>query len=452
VNTLADAIRQKLADQGLSNWYVHPHFWTSVLLPLATGSFDGNAYGQSVVTQQHWAHVHLIGHSAGAAFIESAAAAIKAGSPDTTVHCTFLDPYVGLVSEWQDIYGSHADWADCYFTHENLASDPVEGALAPFTDGMLPHVFNVDVGWLNLVDKVGIPCASSTSQSTAPVLDQICSYQAFSTHGYAHDFYLASVLGATPTCSADYGFPLSKEARGWGRRTDYPVGNNTPAVPQAVPCGQQPVVQNPRPLRTDLTYSILDLPNATSSSGVLFFGNGGASLSSDDPAWLAVGLTITNAVNFIQFDGGFTDTNGAQGLLTVYWNTNQIGMVDERAASPGLQTYRFALPGTVTDGLYTLGFRLDAFTNASSITVTNVATGFVGITQPITLDMMRMGTNNAPVLKLTAAPGYNYMVQSSTNLVDWLPTALLVNTNGSVLFADPAVTNGGARFYRAVMP
>jgi hypothetical protein len=185
---------------------------------------------------------------------------------------------------------------------------------------------------------------------------------------------------------------------------------------------------------------------------VSFLGNGGASLSSDDPAWLAVGLTITNAANFVQFGAGFTDTNGAVGVLTVYWNTNQIGMVDERAASPGLQTYQFALPGTVTDGLYTLGFKLDAFTNASSITVTNVATGFVGIPQPARLDMLRVGTSNAPVLKLTAASGYNYLVQSSTNLVDWLPTALLVNTNGSVQFADPAVTNSRARFYRAVMP
>jgi hypothetical protein len=204
---------------------------------------------------------------------------------------------------------------------------------------------------------------------------------------------------------------------------------------------------------TGLTFSLLNLPSATSSSGVLFLGNNGASLTSDDPAWLAVGLTITNAANFVQFDAAFTDTNAAEGLLTVYWNTNQIGMVDERAALSVLQTYRFALPATVTNGLYTLGFRLDAFRNiTSSITVTNVATGFAGITQPISLAMLLMGSNNTPVLKLTAAPGYNYLVQSSTNLVDWLPTALLVNTNGAVLYADPAVTNSTARFYRAVMP
>ena len=216
---------------------------------------------------------------------------------------------------------------------------------------------------------------------------------------------------------------------------------------------------------TGLTLSLKSLPNATSASGVTLFSGGGAALSTaaanhggihpndvGTPAWLAVGVTITNNVNFVQFDAGFTDTNAAEGLLTVYWNTNQIGMLDERVALAGLQTYRFVLPATVSEGLYTLSFRLDVFTNASSIAVTNVATGFVGIGQPIRLDMLFTGNNNTPVVELTAAPGYNYLMQSSTNLVDWAPTALLVNTNGTVLFAESAVTNSSARFYRAVMP
>ena len=54
-------------------------------------------------------------------------------------------------------------------------------------------------------------------------------------------------------------------------------------------------------------------------------------------------------------------------------------------------------------------------------------------------------------MQLTDAPGYNYLVQSSTNLLDWRPTALLVNTNGTVLFADPPVTNSSQRYYRAIL-
>jgi hypothetical protein len=176
----------------------------------------------------------------------------------------------------------------------------------------------------------------------------------------------------------------------------------------------------------------------------------GGPVSTNTPAWLALGVTVTNAVNFVQFDAGFTDTNAAQGLLTVYWNTNQVGMVDERVANTNLQTYRFTLPNIVSSGLYTLSFRLDSFDNSSSIAVTNVATGFVGVTNPITLGISF--TNSRPMLQLTAATNFNYLVQSSTNLVDWTPTALLLNTNGTAQFIDSAVTNFGARFYRVTMP
>jgi hypothetical protein len=79
-----------------------------------------------------------------------------------------------------------------------------------------------------------------------------------------------------------------------------------------------------------------------------------------------------------------------------------------------------------------------------------VATGFVGVTQPITLGISI--TNGTPMLQLTAATNFTYLVQSSTNLVDWTPTALLLNTNGTVQFMDSAVTNSSTRFYRAIMP
>jgi hypothetical protein len=112
------------------------------------------------------------------------------------------------------------------------------------------------------------------------------------------------------------------------------------------------------------------------------------------------------ALNVVQFDAAFTGTNGVEGLLSVFWNTNQIGMIDERATSPGLHTYRFTLPATVTNGLYTLSFRLDAFNaTASSITVTNVTTGFAGMEQPFTLAVVG-STNRIPTLKLTGATNF----------------------------------------------
>lgn len=228
-------------------------------------------------------------------------------------------------------------------------------------------------------------------------------------------------FGGLTTALSDFGANLSGN---W-----FTLASSSPSKPQA--------------------HSIFNGDNV--DNGVHPLGGGDSSTNSTStPSWIAVGLTITNAVNFIQFDAAFTDSNNAEGLLTVYWDTNQIGIVDERVASPDAQTYRFFLPNTVTNNVYVLGFRLDSFYNtSSSIMVTNVATGFVGTTTPLTLGISL--TNTMPLLQLTGASNYNYLVETSSNLVDWVPTALLVNSNGMVLFLDSSETNSGTRFYRASM-
>lgn len=124
-------------------------------------------------------------------------------------------------------------------------------------------------------------------------------------------------------------------------------------------------------------------------------------------------------------------------------------MVDERVTTQ-LQTYRFALTSPAMNGTYTLSFRLDSFDGSSSIIVTNVLTGYVGLSQPITLGISI--TNGAPLLQVTAATNFTYLIQSSINMVDWTPTALLFNLNGQAQFIDSATTNSATRFYRAMMP
>jgi len=139
------------------------------------------------------------------------------------------------------------------------------------------------------------------------------------------------------------------------------------------------------------------------------------------PSWLAVGVTIYNPINFVQFDSSFTDTNAALGLLTVYWNTTRSVPWMKVWCPRACRTYRFFLPVNVTSGLYVLGFRLDSFSNTtSSIMVTNVTTGFVGVTQPTTLGISQ-GQVVVPILQLTGASNFTYSVQSSTDLVNWVP-------------------------------
>ena len=356
---------------------------------------------------------------------------------------TFLDPYVGGTHQYQGVYGQNANWADCY---------SVEDFTGGYTAGSLNNAYNVDVSWVD------------PAHQTVPWgLSQI----AFSTHEYPHEFYLATVTNTSSSwCGAGYGFNLSQEVfLAWNQ-----WGNLLPGFNPVMLCSAANALKNPSPGLASTLVKLADANHAISSAGASLLNNTGFLLSSvsqaifpngihpmvltpatNSPAWLAVGVTVTNPVNFIQFDSGFTDTNAAQGLVTVYWDTNQIGMVDERVASTNVQTHQFMLPTTFTSGSFVLGFRLDAFNNtSSSVSITNVATGFVGMTNSITLGVSL--TNGLPMLQLTALTNCNYLVQSSTNLIDWTPTAMLVNSNGTVNFTDSTATNSGARFYRAVMP
>ncbi len=407
---------------------------------------------------QRWAHIHMIGHSAGAALIQAAADAIKHNAPTTVVHTTFLDAFLRFDYTGREWFGTNADWADSYFAHDRLTDEMGRLMFLPsLTEGPLTNAFTVDVTtadpkcWTNVVS--GMP-------------------QAESTHGWPHDFYLGSVVGTNQGCCAGFGFALSKEAGGWNNHSDLLPGRKP-----EVPCGPSSTEWVQLPLVAWESLWLALLPNATSTLGASLNGgscrlNAASSqslprnaangsdygpLNAGDPptalpAWAAVAVTVTNPVNFLQFDAAFSSTNAAEGLMTVYWNTNEIGSVDERVASPGLQKYRFLLPTIESEGIFTLSFRLDAFAGtSSSIAVTNVATGFVGLTNPITLRMVAPASNAPLALELTAPSGFTYLVESSTNLVDWAAAALLVNTNGTVVFPDLVVTNSSARFYRGTL-
>lgn len=54
------------------------------------------------------------------------------------------------------------------------------------------------------------------------------------------------------------------------------------------------------------------------------------------------------------------------------------------------------------------------------------------------LSLVSAETNNAPMLQVTAPAGYDCVVLDSTNLVDWAPAAVLVNTNGVAYYPLPS--------------
>ena len=461
---MTNAIAHQLGGNGTWQFETYDWSWAAWTLEpqqaLSQAEYIGTLLGKAIAGMGYQ-QVHLIAHSAGSGMIQAIADQLRAAPNPPLIQLTFLDPYIGIFHQEQNNYGKNADWSDCY---------SVEDIAGGFIGSYLNHAFNVDVSWVD------------PSNTPAPYIGPGGGEVALSSHGYPIDFYLGSITGGNSSCSSPYGFALSQEIEGafwFNNQANYPVGNGP-----LLPCSPPDAVKNPNPGIAGLESGIAGIPfdissaaYALSSLGSSLVGNAGFVLNSiwsslplvksggvqpmggpvplggsstNSPAWLAVGVTVTNAVNFVQFDAGFTDTNAAQGLLTVYWNTNQVGMVDERVAPTNLQTYRFTLPGTVTNGLYTLSFRLDSFDNSSSVAVTNVATGFVGMTQPITLAISI--TNGAPLLQLTAATNFTYLIQSSTNLVNWTPTVLILNTNGTSQFTDSTVTNSSRRFYRAVVP
>jgi len=465
IDRMAESIRANAP----ANWQVDTRNWVPSAwkafpdTALSNAKNEGRKLGRDLGSQG-WVHVHLIGHSAGSMLIQSACEALKEAASPPTVHLTFLDPYLGFNETGRALYGDRADWADSYFSHD--LTDTAGGPLAPsLTEGPLVNAFNVEVTWLDPNRRVTDVYASSPS-STPATLTPI-AYRAFSSHGWPHDFYHATVTNGL-SGTEGLGFLLSKEGGGWESRGSYQRGQ-TPRVLGAMPTlpgNIFPVQSNPK-LLIDL------LPIATSGS-VQVNGSGFSLLtgisaplppaqglvaqalvpaSTGTPVWLSIGVVVTNPVNFVSFDGQFTSGTGAAGLLTVYWNTNQIGVVDEGVAAAGTRSYTFALPGVFEPGNYTLGFRLDPFSaTTSSVAVTNVVTGFSGLTNAMAMSLTPAGTNATPSLRVTGASGYNYLVEATTNFVTWEPVATLVNTNGSVDFVDPRTTNFIRRFYRAVLP
>jgi hypothetical protein len=169
---------------------------------------------------------------------------------------------------------------------------------------------------------------------------------------------------------------------------------------------------------------------------------------------LSIVPTNTPPVDLLSFAADFTSSGaGAAGLLSVYWDSNVIGTIDESVVGEGVGQYSMSFPVTQSNSTHVLSFRLDPFTNVqSTIVLTNVLLSQSGVTQPFTLSTTTNTVNGFLLWQLTGEPGFDYGLQASSNLVDWNQIAVLENTNGAVTFYDPDSTNYSCRFYRAVAP
>ncbi len=469
VDKMSSNIDTYLSNHMINNWQVYGHKWVDgawKLDPsdaLVNAIKEGKTLGESIVAQG-WTHVHFIAHSAGAALIQTATDVIKkpgSASFSTVVHETFLDAFVGSNFAGITTYGRGADWADSYFTRDGQTEiDPFVSlfVIAPYTESPVFHSYNVDVTFL---DPHKSSYAKFVSLASGDQIIETC-HDTETTHGWPIDFYTNTIVGNVTSNYAGFGFPLSEEGGKWDSRSEYVTGNGTDihrdiptqilGIPDSV-CGA--IAQLNPQAYPDTPIDIAQASSADSQTGSLQKRSGSVALYSGSPVWTAMFVSSTNPVNFVSFDAEFTDTNSAQGLLSVYWDTNTIGTLDERVVLSEFQHYLFKFPNAAPNSLHMLGFRLDPFTVAhSSILLTNIVLNQVGVSRPFSLSVTTNMVNGLRLLRLDGEAGFNYNVQASSNLAstNWTQIAILANTNGTVFFYDRDSTNYLQRFYRAVVP
>jgi hypothetical protein len=310
---------------------------------------------------QNLDHVHFVAHGAGSGLIGLASSTLSDLSPATIIHTTFLDPWAGVlpVHPYSTLYGGFADWSDHYYARDDT------GLWTALND--LPNSHNVDVTGLD-----------------PDFLDP------FSSHAWPRCFYGHSVNGTlhddcsapSPASNGLYGFPLSFEWQGANWNTviaGYPVGEQV-SLPQGGLLNDDgdPEVERSFAVRDDAPVDTSNSPHVV--NGQMAFVGGGftaTAVAGQEPAWITFEVQTAAAVNFISFEADFASAVGAHGLLTVYADGAEIGVLDEAFALSGATTYRMGTGGGLDPGAHVFAFRLDELAGIqSSLDVSSVATGW----------------------------------------------------------------------------
>jgi probable HAF family extracellular repeat protein len=456
LDTMTNNIRTYLMKYGRANWQVASYKWidnaTTGILPsaaqkaLENGKQEGIWLGNSIGTGS-WKHIHLIAHSAGSGLIQLASERIKSISPNTVVHCTFLDAFVGFDYSGVDRYGKGTDWSDSYFSRDSKTHVGGLFTAGNYTESMLTHAYNVDVTSLDPNKIIGTKFRSSTTGLMESCIKTVTS------HGWPVTFYQNTIMSTVTPDYEGFGFPLSKEGENWNYAISHYISGNVTAKMLGTPdptCITDIRITPPSYLNTVPDFT--QLPVVESVTGTIQKYVDHLNLLSGSSVWLATVITPTNPVNIMSFDVQFKSNAGSQGLLTVLWDENKIGTVDERVVGSITQHLSLRFPNAVANSAHVLVFQLDPFTNIQTkVTLTKVAFNQVGTSQPFFLTVMTGATKNElPVYTLIGQAGFEYTVQSSTNLVDWQDIAILANTNGVVYFFDQNAVKHPTRFYRGI--
>jgi len=338
------ALAASMHAQGNSDWMVVGYDWqldsdtNTPFQALQNALAVGVSAGIDIV-RGNYSHVHLVGHSAGAALITTAAQQLQLQSPTTTLHYTYLDPYTP--DEISTLYGAHRgqDFADNYYSHDVLTN--------AYTEPRLEHAFNVDVSYLDPEQLLG-----------------------WSSHDWPYRYYLTTILngGSFPNSNDPHGYKLSLEHGfandgTWRNPADfYPLGHSAIATPYAEPL-----------LRTVQVGPAIDFAQIASRAG----GDGDATIVGDtavgfitaSTVWQRSLIEIAGPSNVLMLHADFSSLAGAKGRLSIYLDNSPIGQIDEFFALDGNHEYAFGME-SILAGYHELAFRLDKYIGGGQAAVT----------------------------------------------------------------------------------
>jgi parallel beta-helix repeat protein len=357
-------------------WAIHYGYWPTP----GSASFAADIYGHAWGTRLAWLpfdHVHLIGHSAGAYFLDACSARIKALSPSTTVHLTYLDP--AEVFDWST-RGVNADFAENYYSREPLAL-----FYSPSCDGFTTTVFTQQ----NYDSCVNIDISG---------LDPDYATDCFSSHGWPHCFY-RQTAGATGTecdiLDGDYlpfGLGLARESfdtqADWEAAIeDYEDGSVYILPTRARGGAGGPGGPGGRP-NTWIDWARLDPPlnlqgltsvSGGSGSGSVTVNGSSVRLSSPSPsdsAWINFEVDLEAPVNYVALTFDVGADAGAVGLTSVLLDGSDSGWIDERHVAAAGEVRVFGSDRVLPPGGHILSVRLDTIYQSGSTTmVEQIQTG-----------------------------------------------------------------------------
>ena len=194
-------------------------------------------------------------------------------------------------------------------------------------------------------------------------------------------------------------------------RSEIPPRMDTtdPAV-RMPPLGRNLVDTNALQVITDWINS---LPGTPAQAPPSIAPNGGSYFNS---IAVAVAAPDTNAVIYYTLDGSTPTTN----------------------------SFLYVAPFNVTTNatVAASAFRTNYINSASATAVFYIT--------PVQFTSANFGTNRQFQLNFLGVPGSNYVLQASTNLLNWNPISTNTATTNAFLLFDPAATNYPQRFYRVL--